>query len=495
MRHCSIGGVKAGSALANALATAAGDRATLGWDDTAPVVSEAWERLVAGSALYWQAADGKPSAPRSGPAEIVLDLWGTSGVIDQGKRHWRVVDARGAAVLTPFLWARASFAAPFFLSLYLVEEGGAGAMVLAEAHLGNRLGLTDLLSVVAATCGTLLRHALDRDPTSPTVPFAPTGPAPRPFDTLSGAFALGGAALRRSLSRWSDRVFSETWAIGTAQPDLRRLLADVREGGVVSSRDLGPIGWIASPDPDRYLADPFFWPGRPETILCEAFSYVTGLGSLIALDRGEERTIETRFDCHLSYPFTWVEHGEVFLLPESGASRETALFRLGGDGVAERVATIAEDRAMADSTLFKHEGRYWIAFTDMDIPGQNNLSLLSSVSLMGPWSPHRRNPVKIDVRSSRPGGTPFVVDGVLYRPAQDCAATYGAALAINRVTRCDPEGYEERCVLTIRPDAASPYPDGLHTFTVGGPDGKILVDGKRFVVNWRELLRKLRRRL
>ncbi len=36
-----------------------------------------------------------------------------------------------------------------------------------------------------------------------------------------------------------------------------------------------------------------------------------------------------------------------------------------------------------------------------------------------PWVAHARNPVKTDARSARPGGTPFVVDGVLYRPGQD----------------------------------------------------------------------------
>ncbi len=47
--------------------------------------------------------------------------------------------------------------------------------------------------------------------------------------------------------------------------------------------------------------------------------------------------------------------------------------------------------------------------------------------LEGPWEPHRRNPVKCDVRGSRPAGTPFVHGGELYRPAQDGSKRYGKA--------------------------------------------------------------------
>ena len=55
----------------------------------------------------------------------------------------------------------------------------------------------------------------------------------------------------------------------------------------------------------------------------------------------------------------------------------------------------------------------------------------------GAWTAHVANPLKIDVTSSRPAGTPFVRDGVLYRPAQDGSHGYGAALSINQVVRLD----------------------------------------------------------
>ena len=83
------------------------------------------------------------------------------------------------------------------------------------------------------------------------------------------------------------------------------------------------------------------------------------------------------------------------------------------------------------------------------------------------------NPVKSDIRSSRPGGTPFVVDGVLHRPSQDDSRVYGGRLVINRVVELTPDRFGEEPVRAVGPDPA--YPDGLHTLSAAGR--RTLVDG------------------
>jgi hypothetical protein len=98
--------------------------------------------------------------------------------------------------------------------------------------------------------------------------------------------------------------------------------------------------------------------------------------------------------------------------------------------------------------------------------------------------------VKCDVRSARPGGTPFIVDGILYRPAQDDSATYGGSIVINRVDRLTTETFEETAVARLEPDPDGPYPAGIHTLSAVG--GWILVDGKR---DRFAPLAKLRRRM
>jgi hypothetical protein len=130
-----------------------------------------------------------------------------------------------------------------------------------------------------------------------------------------------------------------------------------------------------------------------------------------------------------------------------------------------------------------------------DHDANTELWLWSAAAFDGPWTPHPQNPVKIDVTSSRPAGTPFVRDGVLYRPAQDCSSSYGGAIVINEVTRLDADWFDERPVGRMEAEAGR-YPTGRHTISFGG--GLVAVDGKRRVIDLhrsrRELLARIRKR-
>ena len=148
---------------------------------------------------------------------------------------------------------------------------------------------------------------------------------------------------------------------------------------------------------------------------------------------------------------------------------------------------------MADPTLMKVNGLYWIAYTDTGIGTYDNLCLLYAERLEGPWQPHVRNPVKVDARSCRPGGTPFWVDGRLFRPAQDCSREYGGALVVNRVEVCTPDDYQEVPVSMLLPDPSGPFPDGMHTLSFG--NGRVAIDGKRISYHPAILFHKMFRRL
>jgi hypothetical protein len=117
-------------------------------------------------------------------------------------------------------------------------------------------------------------------------------------------------------------------------------------------------------------------------------------------------------------------------------------------------------------------------------------------ALEGPWRAHLCNPVKIDVRSSRPAGAPFMLDGALHRPAQDCTRKYGRRISILRVNAIDERRYEEEIVAVIEPPQGK-YARGLHTLSALGTS--TLIDGlhRDFslrVAGWRTL-RSFRRLL
>ena len=103
----------------------------------------------------------------------------------------------------------------------------------------------------------------------------------------------------------------------------------------------------------------------------------------------------------------------------------------------------------------------------------DELHIFHAPSPLGPWTPHRLNPVKSDARCARPAGRLFRWNGHLYRPSQDCSGRYGSAIVINRIVRLTESEFEEKAVSRIDPKWA---PDLLATHTLNSSDGITVVD-------------------
>src|SRR5207249_2981148 len=133
-----------------------------------------------------------------------------------------------------------------------------------------------------------------------------------------------------------------------------------------------------------------------------------------------------------------------------------------------KVATLITGVAAIDPTIFLYEGRWWLMCTDKEQNAFVNLFAWYAQDLFGPWKPHGANPIKTDIHSARSAGTPFVHEGFLYRPAQDCSMTYGGRIVLNRVIRLTPRDFEEEQAAIIEPYADSAFPDGVHTISAAG---------------------------
>ena len=143
-----------------------------------------------------------------------------------------------------------------------------------------------------------------------------------------------------------------------------------------------------------------------------------------------------------------------------------------------KAATLIADIAAVDTTVFQHNGLWWLMCTQLEHDPTLNLFVWYAQDLFGPWKPHAGNPVKTDVRSSRPAGTPFAYNGELYRPSQDCSNSYGGRIVINRVRELTPRTFKEEVAAVVEPYADGPYPQGIHTLSAVGD--MTLVDGKRY---------------
>lgn len=250
---------------------------------------------------------------------------------------------------------------------------------------------------------------------------------------------------------------------------------------------------------NAFWADPFGV--RKEgvlTILFEKYDYESERGTIAFLrlaETGIEGGPSTVFEelHHLSYPFIFQDGENIYCVPESGRAGRIEIHRaVRFPEIWERIALVNGSVSAIDSTVFRYNGRWWLACTLIEHELNTNLFLYHAEDLTGPWEAHRCNPVKTDVRSSRPAGTPFFYEGELYRPAQDCSRSYGRRVCVNRVVRLDPIEYVEEEVCTIEPAPGSGYPDGLHT--ISAADDWTLIDGLRRRFVWTGLVRSIRRR-
>jgi hypothetical protein len=266
---------------------------------------------------------------------------------------------------------------------------------------------------------------------------------------------------------------------------------------VLSGKTLRDIHWYSPEVGERYFADPFPWPGTG-MILCEDMPRAGGTGRIVSVapvsDRLSAPLVPVLDDGrHHSYPCTLPVGDAIYCVPEAPQRGGTQIYRLLSDGCLTPVAAVAPQAKLADPTLFRYQDKWWIACTDLDIGLHDNLCLLHAPAPEGPWRAHRKWPVKIDIRGSRPAGTVFLHNGRLVRPAQDCAGSYGAGIALHEVTSLTETDFAETLIGVLRPDPDGPFPDGLHTLTHDGE--RFWVDGKRMVRDLGQAGRKLRQKL
>ncbi len=405
----------------------------------------------------------------------------------EGEPELQIVDATGRPAELARMLAAYWHRPPYAMALRLVRRlpGAPEPEIVDEAVIGTRGSRAEFRQRAAATVARLRRDATEG--TSRGAATAPPPPLPR-------ARRADGlvARLDHLRARWRERVLTERWSIGAASASLE---------GILATGDPGPVQWLRPLSARGSLADPFPWPGTGQ-LLCEEMPLSAEFGTVVALREvggklaatgAVERSAWLLDDGrHHSYPCTFQEGDVVYVIPEDREPGETTLYQVDAAARLTPVCRPAPGRQFADPTLFHHEGRYWIACTDIAIGHHDNLCLFHADRLAGPWTAHRCTPVKIDIRGARPAGQVFRIGGQLFRPAQDCALTYGAAVVIHRIDMLTPDRFRETPVAMLRPDPAGPFPRGLHTLSAG--DGRVWIDGKRSVLDLPMLLRKLARR-
>ena len=284
---------------------------------------------------------------------------------------------------------------------------------------------------------------------------------------------------------WQQLFCPEKWNIGFVEKNISDIFTDEL---------LQNIEWLPEPQRNEYYADPFGWEENGNLkIVFEHYNYKIQKGVLaISNSKGEMNTL-LEAKVHLSYPFVLDRSDSVnsnrVILPESNQSKTIFCFDSANPKIGK---VLVENIPAIDATPIFYNNRWWIFCTHEGNFNNTNLYIYHALEFEGPWHPHGNNPVKCDVRSSRPGGTPFLLNNKLYRPAQDCSSSYGSAVIINEVIELDENTFKEQATKRIVPHKSWRYNKGLHTLSIAGRF--IIIDAKRYSFNFNNFITVLRKK-
>lgn len=180
---------------------------------------------------------------------------------------------------------------------------------------------------------------------------------------------------------------------------------------------------------------------------------------------------------HLSYPHVFRSKSGIHMVPECAAHGEVALYSFDDFPRGLRKERVLLKGPYEDSTLFHHDGNWWM-FTTRDA----GLELFVSPDLDSPFQPHPMNPLDREPARSRCGGAVVAWDGALYRMAQDGSEQYGGNLSALRIVEIGSETYREEIAHPSIFDREPPWrSQGAHHLSVVRFGGRTIlaVDGKQ----------------
>jgi hypothetical protein len=277
-----------------------------------------------------------------------------------------------------------------------------------------------------------------------------------------------------------DMFLTDLWRIGIIQAPIQQVTA-------AGSLDAFAVKWIEAERSLCFLADPFgFWRDGNLYLFAEFYDYRSRKGDIavFVLDDNlkviEQRTVLAE-PWHLSYPVVFEADNEIWMLPEGYKSGQLNLYRATNfPWQWEKVPEFSFPCAAIDASPFFAQDKWWIFYTP-PTPREARTSVLMLAcadDLFGPWQNVSEQPIRQDKSGARMGGTPFIHDGKVMLPTQDCSQTYGGALRMLEMPLADlSEPQLSAGALLRAPTNAEPFTDGLHTLSAAGD--VTLIDCKR----------------
>lgn len=286
--------------------------------------------------------------------------------------------------------------------------------------------------------------------------------------------------MKSLLSKYLAKFFFQQWTIGITRGSLK---------DIIKNKSFDPdISWFPVKSKNIFRADPFLFKsgeGKYHILYEEyAFKDKYGIISMTEIDRNfrqSDHKILLDTNSHLSYPFIYTENNQVYVFPESAQSGKLSCYEYDPANKCLKFLKEIIELPLLDSTILRYNNIYWLFATLKGKDEDNKLVIFFSNNLLGPYTPHPKNPVKTGLEGSRPAGNFIVIDDEIYRPAQNSKYTYGGGITINKIIQLNEMDYREEFYMPVNLSRNNRNNTGMHAIhTINTIDDIIVVDGTKW---------------
>jgi hypothetical protein len=239
----------------------------------------------------------------------------------------------------------------------------------------------------------------------------------------------------------------QTYSIGiyTGESPLRLSDPDDITNPVLTRHDVTDV-------PAAFVADPFMmlYEGRWYMFM-EVFNRLNRRGQIGVATSEDGKSWEydrivLKEPFHLAYPSLLRWRGRIYMIPDS-PGRGARLYRATAFPYSwQFVRELISERNLSDSTVFRHQDRWWMLTSWTPARGEPpSLRLFHSEEIEGEWQEHPDSPLVTRSRDrARPAGPVLKLGDRMFRVAQDCTPFYGTRVRAFEILELTVSRYRER---------------------------------------------------
>lgn len=262
---------------------------------------------------------------------------------------------------------------------------------------------------------------------------------------------------------------TDIWHVGIIKDRIENILNpdyEIKEDDIV---------WLPQQPDFCFIADPFgIFVGKRFYIYVEKYDYRNKKGTIECFVYDEncvfiEQGPVLKEKYHLSYPYIKHIANELLLIPEGHQGGTQKIYRASKFPYKfEEIESSFLPFPIIEPSIIYINGFWWLFYARPGDTAMSELNVAFAKEIWGPYYPHYLNPIRKDITSSRPGGTPFLHDQKLYIPVQDCSQSYGGQINILECDILTPTQFRAELIKSIPPNFNHNFKDGAHTLSACG---------------------------